>query len=106
MNEAIDEALSLARALPAEAVAAIFRRYAHPLEVALPPLAPDEPRAELFLDGKTAIVRAVNLRAQVDVIGNDWFVLEIHNEEPLAIAGPLFFAALSALSRRLSQSTE
>jgi hypothetical protein len=34
-----------------------------------------------------------------DVIPNDYFVLELAGEEPLAVAGPFFAAALEALAR-------
>jgi hypothetical protein len=105
---AIEEALALARELPADAVAAVFRRYGKPLDArALLPPADDEPpvddapRAELRLDdGRAATVRALAVRTAVDVIANDWFVLDGAGDEPLAMPGPLFAAALAALSRR------
>jgi hypothetical protein len=98
--DAIDEALALAQALPAEVVAALFARYGKPLAEGPPPLADGErhlPLAAGGLDG--AVVRVVNVRTAVDVIGNDWFVLEAAGAEPLAVAGPLFAAALAALTR-------
>lgn len=98
--DAIDEALALAAALPPPAVAALFARYGKPLEEALPPVAADE--RHLALDGEGldgAIIRVLNVRTAVDVIGNDWFVLEARGAESLAVAGPLFAAALAALTR-------
>lgn len=94
-GDPIEEALALAAALPAEAVVAVFRRYGKPLEAPLPPVEPDDQQAAL--DG--ARVRVVQVRLPIDVISNDWFVLEMRGQEPLAVAGPLFAAALSALSR-------
>ena len=98
-TDAIDEALALARALPAAAVAALFRRYGKPIAVELPAELGDR-RAALVADGvDLGSVRVLNLRTAVDVIGNDWFVLEAPSAEPLAVAGPLFAAALAALAR-------
>lgn len=98
--DAIDEALALARALPATVVAALFSRYGKPLAEALPPVAADERRLLLEGDGLDgAMVRVVNVRTAVDVIGNDWFVLQLPQGDPLAVAGPLFAAALAALTR-------
>jgi hypothetical protein len=101
-GDPVAEALERARTLPPEAVAAVFRRYGRPLAVELAPLAPDEPRADLALEGGAAgSVRVVELRMPVDVIANHWFVLEVPGEEDrLAVAGPLFAAALAALARR------
>jgi hypothetical protein len=100
----IAAALASARALPAAAVTALFHRYGRPLEVAPPPAAPDEPKLALTLDdGSTATLRALRLRTPVDVIANDWFVLERAGGEPLAIAGPLFAAALAALARAVAK---
>jgi hypothetical protein len=98
--DAIEEALALARRLPAAAIAALFHRYGKPLAAPLPPPAPDDQRVELTLDdGSAAAVRALEVRTPVDVIANHWFVLEPQGKEPLAIPGPLFAAALAALSR-------
>lgn len=98
--DAIDEALATAQALPATAVAALFTRYGKPLAEAPPPLAADERHLPLAGDGLAgAIVRVLSVRTAVDVIGNDWFVLEAVGAEPLAVAGPLFAAALAALLR-------
>jgi len=101
--DAIDEALAQARALPATAVAALFARYGKPLAEAPPPLVAGERHLRLAsggpegLDG--AIVRVLSVRTAVDVIANDWFVLESSGADPLAMAGPLFAAALAALTR-------
>jgi hypothetical protein len=98
--DAIEEALALARRLPGRVVAAVFQRYGKPLAEEPPPVEPDDRRAELTLDdGAIAIVRALEVRTQVDVIGNDWFVLEAAGAETLALPGPLFAASLAALSR-------
>ncbi|MCU1282590.1 MAG: hypothetical protein JWM53_6136 [bacterium] len=98
--DAIDEALALAGALPATVVAALFQRYGKPLAEALPPVADDERSLALAGDGLDgALVRVLNVRTAVDVIGNDWFVLQTTGAEPLAVAGPLFAAALAALTR-------
>jgi hypothetical protein len=98
--DAIDEALALAAALPAAVVTALFRRYGKPLAEAPPPVDADEQQLALAGEGADgAIVRVLNVRTQVDVIGNDWFVLETAGAEPLAVAGPLFAAALAALTR-------
>lgn len=94
--DAVAATLALARALPAELVLALFRRYGRPLDVMLPPVADDDARVRL---GDDATLRRVALRMPVDVIANDWFVLERAGAEPLAVAGPLFAAALQALAR-------
>jgi hypothetical protein len=96
----IDEALAQAQALPAAVVAALFARYGKPLTDAPPPLVDGErhlPLAAAGLDG--AVVRVVNVRTAVDVIGNDWFVLQVAGAESLAVAGPLFAAGIAALTR-------
>ncbi len=100
-GDPIAEALERTRRLPPTAIAAVFRRYGRPLAVAVDPAAPDEPRAELQLpDGAAAVVRVLSLRMPVDVIGNHWFVMETPGDpELLAVPGPLFAAALAALSR-------
>jgi hypothetical protein len=95
-GDAIDEALALARALPANVVVALFDRYGRPLADAPPPLVEGERHLSLT-DG--AIVRVISVRSAVDVIANDWFVLATGSAEPLAIAGPLFAAAIAALTR-------
>ena len=98
--DAIDEALTQARALPPAVVAALFARYGKPLAEAPPPLDADERHLPLAGDAPAgAVVRVLNVRTPVDVIGNDWFVLEARGVEPLAVAGPLFAAALAALTR-------
>jgi hypothetical protein len=105
--DAIDEALALAAALPAAVVTALFGRYGKPLAEGLPPIAADERQLALVGDGADgAIVRVVNVRTAVDVIGNDWFVLEVAGAEPLAVAGPLFAAALAALTRAARLAAE
>jgi hypothetical protein len=95
-RDAIDEALALAQALPANVVVALFERYGRPLADAPPPLLDGERHLPLA-DG--AIVRVISVRTAVDVIANDWFVLATGTAEPLAMAGPLFAAAIAALTR-------
>jgi hypothetical protein len=95
-DDPIDEALALAEALPASVVEALFARYGKPLADALPPLVDDDRQLPLAGGG---LVRVLNVRTPVDVIGNDWFVLESDSAEPLAVAGPLFAAAIAALTR-------
>ena len=103
---ATEEALALAAQLPGPTVATLFARYGKPLANPLPPARDDEPRIEVAsLDGAIAIVRAINLRGMVDVIGNDWFVFERPGEDPLAMPGPLFASAIAALTRK-ARSTE
>ncbi len=99
-GDAIEEALALVRQLPAGVVAALFGRYGKPLEGALPALAPGDRWAEIAVaQGQVAVVRVLQVRTAVDVIANDWFVLDAPGADPLAVAGPLFAAALRALSR-------
>jgi hypothetical protein len=104
-GDPIAEALERTRRLPVAAVAAVFRRYGRPLAIAIDALAPGDPRADLLLpDGHPATVRVVALRMPVDVIANHWFVLEVAGEpDPWAVPGPLFAAALAALSRAAQQ---
>jgi hypothetical protein len=88
-------------ALPPEAVLAIFQRYGRPLAVAMPPPAADDQRAVLEWPAPTppATVRVLQVMGYGDVIPNDYFVLEVAGEEPVAVAGPFFAAALEALAR-------
>ena len=96
--------------MPSDAVVAIFRRYGRPLAVAMPPPAADDQRAVLastagapaegkLASGASATVRVLQVMGYGDVIPNDYFVLERAGEEPLAVAGPFFAAALQALAR-------
>ena len=96
--------------MPPDAVLAIFRRYGRPLAVAMPPTAPDDQRAVLEWSAgapaeggrpalASATVRVLQVMGYGDVIPNDYFVLERAGEEPLAVAGPFFAAALEALAR-------
>jgi hypothetical protein len=98
---AIETALALAATLPGAAVARLFARYGKPLAAAAPPAGEDAACIEVALGaGVTATVRAINVRTMVDVIGNDWFVFEAPGAEPLAMPGPLFAAAVAALTRK------
>ena len=79
---------------------AIFRRYGRPLAVEMPPPVGDDRRAVLKLpDGQTATVRVLQVMGYGDVIPNDYFVLEIVGEDPVAVTGPFFASALEALAR-------
>ena len=96
-------------ALPPDAVLAVFRRYGRPLAVAMPAPAGDDQRAVVEWPaatageggpaGASATVRVLQVMGYGDVIPNDYFVLEGAGEEPLAVAGPFFAAALEALAR-------
>ncbi|HEY7375228.1 MAG TPA: hypothetical protein VIF57_23905 [Polyangia bacterium] len=66
----------------------------------MPAAEADDQRAQLALpDGGAASVRVLQVRGYGDVIPNDYFVLERPGEEAVAVAGPLFSAALAALAR-------
>jgi hypothetical protein len=94
-------------AMPPDTVLAVFRRYGRPLAVAMPAPAGDDQRAVLEWPGAApadggsgpATVRVLQVMGYGDVIPNDYFVLETSGEEPLAVAGPFFAAALEALAR-------
>jgi hypothetical protein len=98
-------------ALPPDAVVAVFRRYGRPLAVAMPAPAADDQRAVLEWaagapatggpapGSAAATVRVLQVMGYGDVIPNDYFVLEMTGEEPVAVAGPFFAAALEALAR-------
>ena len=84
--------------MPPDAVVAVFRRYGRPLAVEMPPPAVDDRRS--VLERPTgATVRVLQVMGYGDVIPNDYFVLETTGEEPVAVAGPFFAAALEALAR-------
>ena len=85
--------------MPPKVVLRIFSRYGKPLAVAMPPAAADDQRVLLALpEGGEGSVRVLQVRTQVDVIPNDYFVLEGGGPEALAVPGPLFGAALQALA--------
>ena len=78
----------------------IFSRYGKPLAVAMPPAADDDQRAFVVQPGGgEARVRVLQVRGYGDVIPNDYFVLERDDAEAVAVAGPMFSAALEALAR-------
>jgi len=86
--------------MPPDTVVAIFRRYGKPLAVQMPPPAADDHRAVLeWPSAAPATVRVLQVMGYGDVIPNDYFVLEATGEEPVAVAGPFFSAALEALAR-------
>jgi hypothetical protein len=91
--------LEQAAALPPELVLEVLRRYGRPVDMPLPSPLGDEKMVALA----GATLRRVRLRLPVDVIANDWFVLERAGDAPLAVAGPLFAAALAAVARLLSE---
>ena len=102
--DAIEEALALVIKLPPNAIEAVFQRYGKPFDGKLPKLvsprrATDRSVQLTLGDGRVVIVHAVRIRVPVDVLENDWFVLDAPGAEPLAIAGPMFAAALAALAR-------
>lgn len=87
-------------AMPPAAVLAIFGRYGRPLAVEMPPPAADDRRAVLpRADGAPGTVRVLQVMGYGDVIPNDYFVLEVAGEEPMAVSGPFFASALEALAR-------
>jgi len=74
----------------------------------MPPPAADDQRAVLEWPAgaqaegghaPAATVRVLQVMGYGDVIPNDYFVLESASEEPVAVAGPFFAAALEALAR-------
>ena len=100
MEGAFERAFALIAAVPPKVVFGIFDRYGKPLAVPMPPLAADDQQALLPLpDGTEARVRVLQVRTSVDVIANDYFVLEGAGEDALIVAGPMFSAALEALAR-------
>jgi hypothetical protein len=105
-EDALPATFARVAAMPPDAVLAIFRRYGRPLAVPMPPAAADDQRALLALPERggpgleaSATVRVLQVMGYGDVIPNDYFVLETPGEEPLAVAGPFFAAALGALAR-------
>lgn len=98
MSDAVDEALALAARLPGAAIHDVFARYGKPIDV--PDDAAPGPALALVLgDGSAATLRLWRIRTAVDVIANDWFVLESPGVDSLAMPGPLFAAAIAALTR-------
>jgi hypothetical protein len=69
----------------------------------LPPPAADDQRAVLAWPTgapvASATVRVLQVMGYGDVIPNDYFVLEIVGEDPVAVTGPFFASALEALAR-------
>ena len=90
--------------MPPDAVLAIFRRYGRPLAGRDAAAAADDQRAVAGVARRrapvaSATVRVLQVMGYGDVIPNDYFVLEAAGEEPVAVAGPFFAAALEALAR-------
>jgi len=99
-GETLPRTFARVAALPPDAVLAVFQRYGRPLAVEMPAPAPDDQRATLERPGGApATVRVLQVMGYGDVIPNDYFVLELGDETPLAVAGPFFAAALEALAR-------
>lgn len=102
----VAETLALTGRHPREALA-VFGRYGRPLD---PSLNAAEVSDEAFANevalplgaDRSATVRVLALRTAVDVIANHWLVLDAPPDEPLAVAGPLYAAALGALTRARS----
>jgi hypothetical protein len=87
-----------ARAVSAGAIAAIFARWARPLDERVAP-----PDGGLRLDGEGGgglRLAALSYRADVDVIANHWFVLSGDGDAPLAVPAPLFVSLIARLARR------
>jgi hypothetical protein len=103
VEQALPDTFARVAAMPPDAVLAIFRRYGRPLAVAMPAPAVDDQRAVLEWPAGAqvalATVRVLQVMGYGDVIPNDYFVLETTGEEPVAVAGPFFAAALEALAR-------
>jgi hypothetical protein len=95
VTDPIDDVFDQLERLRPEAVVAVFRRYGKPLADELPSVE-KHPRIT-HLGDTQAIVTVWRIRTHVDVIANDYFVLE--GDERLAVPGPLFAAAIAALSR-------
>jgi hypothetical protein len=104
-EDALPATFARVAAMPPDAVLAIFRRYGRPLAVKMPAPAADDqsvvlaPPGPEVADGLPGTVRVLQVMGYGDVIPNDYFVLELAGEEPLAVAGPFFAAALEALAR-------
>jgi hypothetical protein len=100
MEDTLPRTFARIAALPPDAVLAVFRRYGRPLAVEMPAPAADDQRTTLRRPaGPPATVRVLQVLGYGDVIPNDYFVLELGDETPLAVAGPFFAAALEALAR-------
>lgn len=100
MEDSLPRTFARVAAMPPDAVLAIFRRYGRPLAVEMPAAAVDDQRATLERPGGApATVRVLQVMGYGDVIPNDYFVLELDGEVPVAVAGPFFAAALEALAR-------
>jgi hypothetical protein len=98
--ESLPRTFARIAAMPPDAVLGIFKRYGRPLAVEMPAAAPDDQRASLARPGGGgATVRVLQVMGYGDVIPNDYFVLELADETPVAVAGPFFAAALEALAR-------
>jgi len=89
------QVLQQAERLPPGALEALFGRYGRPLDGAEPELSP-----VVHLEGGATRLGRFTFRAPVDVVANDYFLWCKAGAAPLAMPGPLFAAAVAALSRR------
>jgi hypothetical protein len=96
IEERIDGARGTPRPLPRGALAAVFARYARPLDVAVPSDASDASVS----DGAGTRLRAFSFMRWGDVHPQEYILLESPATEPVAAPAPLIAAALSALSSR------
>ena len=88
----IAEGLALVESLPENLTQAVFARYGRPLDLAIPT---DAPRTQL---PSGAVVVGLSIRTPVDVIPNDYFVLQGVGDA-LIVPGPHFVAALDVLAK-------
>lgn len=94
----IAHALAACAALPPATTLALFARYGHELELE-PGTSPELDPEIVLADGITRVGR-LRFRAPVDVIANDHFVLHSNRQGASAMPGPLFAAAIAALTAR------
>lgn len=93
----VDDA-GVARALPVEALFAVFRRYGKPLSEPLPPHALDDQLVRVA----RASLRAFEVMGFGEVLPADYLLWEVDGEEPLAAPAPLIAEALGALARAVA----
>jgi len=98
-DDGVSRSFAQMAAVPPGVVLGIFSRYGRPLAVTMPAAAPDDQRHQLLGPDGAAVVRVLHVLGFGDVIPNDYFVLEPDAGEPVAVPGPLFSAALTALAR-------
>jgi len=89
-------ALSQCAALPIATTLALFARYGYALD--LDPGTPPELDPEIVLEDGITRVGRLRFRARVDVMANDHFVLHSERQPASAMPGPLFAAAIAAIT--------